>query len=107
MTYSLPARTPCLSGRKGKHTGPGASMDFMYDEHELATYEEENELLDQLFKLETDVLYGVISHLHSYLFGSEPTHMKSWNNDQMVSWFEQTYQYDIATNSWKARITKH
>ena len=82
-------------------------MDFCFDDAELTAASEEMALLDQLINLDQDILYGVISHLHSWLFGSDPTYMQNWDNEQMITWFQQVYEYNPSSGAWNACITKH
>ena len=63
--------------------------------------------IDKLGGLEQDHLFEVISSIYHFLHGSSPMHMEDWDNDDLIDWFTQTYQYNPVAKEWQCAVTIH
>ncbi len=68
----------------------------------------EDETLDQMFRLDKNVLLRMVSEIYENLYGQRPGYMEGWHNDQLVDWFSRNYRYNPMTDVWQCvGITIH
>ena len=75
-------------------------MTFELDGEALAT-------LETLANLDQVVLYSVVSEMHNWIYGTDPTHMKFWGVPALVDWFMQTYDFNPTSKMWNLKVTIH
>ena len=74
------------------------------------TFELEAEALDtleMLGELDQEVLYSIISDIHSWVHGVGCNHMECWDNPELIGWFMQTYDFNPVSKSWNLKVTIH
>ena len=74
------------------------------------TFELESEALDtleMLANLDHEVLYSIMSDIHSWVHGTLCNQMEDWNTPELIDWFMKTYDFNPVSKSWNLKVTIH